>query len=372
MNEQTEKLLDLLNKLGYDKQTKIDYITPTKIDYITPTENIETIYDIGTNKIILKLKNTNTESPETNTFDITNTCHQQIATKTNIPMNFYDKLLIEHPTLLTHNINTLIQDKETVMLRTLHGNARALLSKRYRPIDNYDVMTCTLQNLKQIQEKQDIQININDARLTDTHLYIKITSPDLKAYINPNPTKQHVGDIVNGGIIVTNSEVGLGRFKVTQFISILKCNNGLISDNELSKVHLGKSQEHQTINWSDKTLSLDDEHLYSQISDMITHCFTKDKFQLWIDQINNTASTEIKQPILAINNIVKEYQIPKEQIESLLLQFAQDGYTKWGLTNALTTIAQTNKDYNKQIEYEKIGNKILNTPIEQLIKEVKI
>lgn len=345
-----DTLMNLFNELERQKKSKIDYITPS--------QNIQTIYDIGTNSYHIKL------SEQNDTFEITDNCHSQISQKTTIPYQYYNRIKESHPELLLNSINTLLHDKDKLMLRTLDNKARALLSNRYRPIDNYDVMKCTLENLQHVQNRKNIQnINIHESKLTDTHLYIKITSQDLTGTINTDKTQLHVGDKVNGGIIITNSETGNGRFKVTPFMSVLTCSNGMISDKALSRVHLGKAQDEQRIEWSDHTQELEDLALYSRIGDMVQQTFDKNIFNKWVDQINENATNEIEQPIKAVNHTVQEYNLPKNSAEELLSKFANYGYTQWGLAQSITEYAHQQNNYETQIELEKIGNDIMMKPL---------
>lgn len=362
-DQPTDKLQELLRQLRQDKENKIDYIADAN--------QLSATYDVGTKTYKLNLLPSTMESlnpTDTKAFEITDICHQQIAVKTQIPKIFYDRLREKYPELLLQNINELIHDKDNkIMVRTLYGRARALLSNRYQPIDNYDVMACALKNFDLIQKRDNININIMRADVTDSHFYLKVYSPDFSAIIGK--TETNTGDKVHGGIIISNSEVGQGRFSVKLFIAVIQCNNGMISEKGLSRVHIGSSKEDQTIEWSERTIELDDATLFSKLEDLIHTGFQREKFNTWIDELNEKASTPITKPIVAIKNVVRDYGIPKEETDQLLLKFSQYGYTQWGLTQTVTDHAQSQKSYNKQIELEKAGADIMTRKVEVLIKE---
>jgi len=352
------KLVELARELERQKQSKKDFIVPS--------EQIRTMYDIGKKTIRLSLPTANNDPHDVELFGITDTCHDQLAQKTKIPTQFYRRLKEDHPELLVRNINELIQEKDKRLVRVLDGNVRALLSDRYRIIDNYDVLFNAMDQFKTLNTENDARIFVKRADLSETRLYVKAISDRLKDTIFTNKEKPEVGDMVEGGIIIMNSEVGAGAYKVMPFMNVLKCQNGMISEESFTKVHLGRSKSIGQIDWSDETLSLEDAALWSKISDMIKGTFDPEIFMKWVDRINDKASTVIEKPILAVNNVVKNYDLPKSKAEELLSQFSQEGFTQWGLCNAVTAVAKNETNYDRQIELEKLGTRLMEVEVEEL------
>ena len=72
--------------------------------------------------------------------------HGQIADELGIPKKYYDRMLVEKPELLARNVNTWLHAAPTAkrMVRTLDGEARAVLSSSYRPLDNHDLAQAAL------------------------------------------------------------------------------------------------------------------------------------------------------------------------------------------------------------------------------------
>lgn len=348
-----EKNIEGLQKIAEELERQMT----TKKDYIVDTNNIITIYDPHLKEYKIDIIDTEKEICE-----ITDNCHTQIGTKLKIPKSYYDYLKQDHPELLIKNINELMQTQnKKMMIRTLDNKARAFLSNKYRPIDNYDVFYKTLEELKQLQTT-GMNIEIKQSKLTERGLYIKAISKDLTdtVYGNKDPEK---GDIVHGGIIISNSETGQGSYKVMPFINVVICNNGMISDKIFKRIHIGKEIEEGTINWSEQTESIENELLWSKLTDMIHNTFNKQTFTEWINEINKVASEYITTPTKAIDTIIKNFpQITQDKKDELLTRFAEYGYTKWGLCQAVTTIAQNQENYETQLEYERIGPKILEYP----------
>jgi len=348
MTEQKNEINELLNELKRQKDNRYDVVVPG--------DQLKVTYDVGQKKIFMDVPQP--EEQPAKLHGITDWAHHQISEKTQIPMRYYRKMQDEGKLdLLASNINTWLPSKDKRLVRVLDGNVRALLSDRYQTIDNYDIFYASLEQFSKIKEQKNMDVNILSSRLTDTNMYIKATSPQLNAEIKH---WRGNGEPIHGGVIVTNSEVGNGAFTVKPFINVLVCTNGLVSDQIFKRVHIGRSKDIGYVKWSDETKQLEDAALWAKINDMIWNTFDLDIFAKWVDELNDVASTEIEKPERAIDNIIKAYEIPKSRKEDLLNQFTKEGSpTQWGLSMAVTRIAQYEENYNEQVRMEQIGAKLL-------------
>jgi hypothetical protein len=329
-----------------------------RYDIVVPGDALKVSVDVGTNIIKMDVPNLDGTTKRCN---ITKFAHEQISAKTGIPLSYYEKMQSEKTDLLATNINAWMPDKEKRLVRVLDGNVRAMLSDRYRIIDNYDILLASLEELTKIQKTTDLRVIIKECSLTEAHMYIKITSPDITGEVFHFKGKT---EPVEAGIIISNSEVGAGAFRVEPFINVLICQNGMIGEHKLSKVHLGKERGIGVIDWSDATLEYQDMTLWSELKDLITGTFNSEVFNQWLNKINGIASTEIAKPMLAVDHIIKRYDLPKSIKDDLINQFMKETPTQWGLSMAVTQIAQKQQDYEKQITMERIGSKILEEPAE--------
>lgn len=336
----------------------------TRKDIVVGTDALVMGVDLGTKTIFMDVPNID---GTTEKHGLTDFAHRQIATKCGIPLVYYDRLKTEQRNdLLARNVNEFLPDREKRLIRILDNKVRAVLSDRYRIIDNYDTVFLVLEEMQKIKAR-GIEVNIEQCSLTEEHLYMKITSPDLSGKVFH--FRGRPDEAVQGGIIISNSEVGSGAFRVEPFINVLVCSNGLIGEHKFAKVHLGKERGIGLIDWSDATLEYQDMTLWSEIRDLIVNTFSVDVFKQWLDKINLVASTEITKPSIAVDNIIKRYDIPKTARDDLINQFMRESPTQWGLAMAVTRIAQDQKDYERQVDFERIGTKILETPVEVLVKE---
>src|SRR2546423_1016228 len=96
---------------------------------------------------------------------------------------------------------------ERRMVRTLEGNARAFLSDRYRPLDHDEILERVLPALGEF----DLDWSQSSLEVTDQRLYMKLVNPHVEADVE-------VGDPVQAGVLVTNSEIGMGSFSVTPLV----------------------------------------------------------------------------------------------------------------------------------------------------------
>ena len=131
------------------------------------------------------------------------------------------------------NVNGWFQQSPDTrrMVRTLDGTARAILSDRYRRIDNYEVAQTVLPIISEMQGAR-----IESCELTDTRMYIKVVNERIQTEVVP-------GDIVQAGILISNSEVGMGSVSVKPLIYRLVCTNGMVADVGVGKRHVGRINE---------------------------------------------------------------------------------------------------------------------------------
>jgi hypothetical protein len=165
--------------------------------------------------------------------------HQQASQELKINKNYYDRMLKDAPDLLAQNVNHWLHESDAKhMIRTVGTKARALLSTRYRPLDNADLLNYIL------PAAQERGLDTVSANVDDDHLYIKAISPKVTGEV----TK---GDVVQAGIIISNSEVGNGALSVQPLIYRLVCLNGaIVQDHTMRRHHTGaRLVNHEDASW---------------------------------------------------------------------------------------------------------------------------
>ena len=98
--------------------------------------------DASESGILLSVAGSGTASQ----YGINEIAHRQIGQHLKIPAVYYDRMRSEYPDLLAQNVNGWFgRTPDTKrMLRTMDGTARALLSDRYRRIDNFEIANAVL------------------------------------------------------------------------------------------------------------------------------------------------------------------------------------------------------------------------------------
>jgi hypothetical protein len=139
-------------------------------------------------------------------YGVTDLARRQLAEKLKIPFAYFERMRTEQPGLLDRNVNTWLQtDSERRMIRTLDGQVRAVLSDRYRRLDNFDLAENVLPILQRLDGAR-----FESVELTETKMYLKVVTPRVEFEIAP-------GDVVQAGIVITNSEVGTARCRCSRW-----------------------------------------------------------------------------------------------------------------------------------------------------------
>jgi len=306
---------------------------------------IDLIVDFGQVRAVLDEKDVRLRIPLYGDYPLTDWAHEQLAEKLGIPKRYYSRMREEKPDLLLQNINAWLCEMagERKFVRILNGRIRAILSDRYRVIDNYDVLLVALQEFRRIGSVEIYRID-----LTEKMMYLKALDRTLKAEIRQD-------DIVCGGIIIRNSEVGAGAFRVEPFILRLVCENGLIVKQVLRRIHLGRQMDEGL--WSRETMELEDRVLFLKVRDVIRATFDRQVFKRWVSKLKESTEIEIENPVETAKNVAKLTGLTEEQEKELLAYFTE--HTKYGLINAITTLAREMKNVDERIKLEEFGGRIL-------------
>ncbi|MBQ3442040.1 MAG: DUF932 domain-containing protein [Selenomonadaceae bacterium] len=296
-------------------------------------------------------------------FTVGETAHQQIAARLNIPFRYYKKMQEDAPDLLDRNVNTWFErNPERRMIRVLDGNVRAFLSDRYRRLDNLELCAAVLPVINEMKNSV-----IESCEVTTTHLYLKVVNRRLKAEVR-------VGDVVQAGFVVSNSEVGLGSLRVEPLVFRLVCKNGLIcKDLAQKKYHVGRqvnaSDDSAYELYSDATLAQDDKAFFMKVQDVVRAAVDEAKFFLTVDKLREATQIPLKhEPVKAVELLADKFQLTENERGDILRQlFMGADNSRYGLVNAVTAASKIAKSYERATDLERIGGEILSLPVPQNI-----
>lgn len=291
-------------------------------------------------------------------YGVNDIAHYQIAQATGIPVKYYQKMLDSNPALLSENVNAWFQTEPKVrMLRTLDGSARAFLSDRYRRIDNYDLAEVVLPILN------DMNVSFMSSEVTDTRMYIKVVNERLQKDVRP-------GDYVQSGLIISNSEVGMGTVTIQPLLYRLVCTNGMIvndAHNTTRRRHVGRGNlaDDNYVLYASDTLLADDQALMLKIRDTIKASLDEVHFGNLIETMKTAAETQIETSHIPemIQLASSEFGYTKKEGEGILDYLIRGGdLTLYGLSNAITRYAQDVTSYDRSQELESIGYDVMTMP----------
>ena len=293
------------------------------------------------------------------TFSVGEIAHQQIAARLNIPFRYYQKMQAAVPHLLDQNVNTWFdRNPERRMVRVLDGNVRAFLSDRYRRLDNLELCAAVLPVINDMKGA-----NIESCEVTPSHLYIKVVNRKLKAEVR-------VGDVVQAGFVVSNSEVGLGSLRVEPLVFRLVCKNGLIcKDLAQKKYHVGRqvnlSDDSAYEVYSDETLAQDDKAFFMKVQDIVRAAVDEAKFLLTVDKMREATQIPLEHnPVKSVELLADKFLLTENERGDILRQLFMGGdNSRYGLINAITSASKIAKSYERATDLERIGGEILALPV---------
>lgn len=346
--KQGKNIVELAEELQRRAEAKVDYVAPTKKVHMVPTAEAEGQF--AKQKLIV-------ENGSNHEYDLTDHAHRQIGTWANVPAKYYDKMRNEAPHLLAGNINHwLLNSSDNRMVRTLDGEARAFLSDRYRRIDNEDVAEMVLPVL--LDSGNFSKIISTD--VTPSKLYIKALFPKIEGEVT-------VGDQVQAGVIISNSEIGTGSLSVQPMIYRLVCSNGMVSqDHGLSRYHVGRRVAGDGDNafeiFQSETIQADDKALMLKIRDIVKACSQRDIFEAIVHKMREATQSElVSSPTAAVEVLSKSYALHDGEKQSVLEELIRGrDYSRYGMLNAVTATANTHQSYDRATELEAMGGRILD------------
>ena len=354
-------IAELVTQLKTEKEQARDFILPTSELHITAEANPYLVMD---NRGAIE------------TFAVNENTHRQIAERIGIPYKYYDRMRKTYPELLAENVNGWFKkEPEDRMLRTMNGTARAFLSNKYRRIDNLELMSAIYPIIQQMDG-----VSVHSCEVTESHLYLQLVTDKVSFEIAK-------GDIVQAGFIISNSEIGLGAVSVQPLVYRLVCTNGMIAPEDgHRRFHTGKrvtSEENYEL-FTDQTKMLDDMAYFAKVQDIVRAAVNETRFNQHVMAMQKAIGVEI--PAMAITPVVEElgktYLLTKPEQEAIVQNFlvgdtGMDGshiahFNQFGVSNAVTKLANSAPDYERAVELEKIGGNILFADLSEMLADKKL
>jgi hypothetical protein len=257
------------------------------------------------------------------------------------------------------------------MVRTLDGKARAFLSDGYRPLENADLAEAVMPTLL------GMRLEIMSCEITERRLYIKAVDERIKKDV---PTGRRIGDgshvffdTCSPAIIISNSEVGMGRLTVDTGIFTKVCTNlATIAGAGMKRTHVGARHEltdgeHLRELLTDETKAATDKAIWMQVRDVVQGAFDEVRFANNTQKLAAMAEQKIEgDPVKVVELTAKHFTLNDGERQGVLRHLIEGGdLTRYGLFNAITRTAQDLPDYDRATEFERFGGQVVELPRNQ-------
>lgn len=355
--------------------TELQHQNEMKKDFIVPAQSMRMNADGGTFEIV----DDHDAFLARDSFSTTDLFHRQIGSALGIPAKYYDQMRKLKPDLLAQNVNAWFGDKtQSYMIRSMdysayggahsasHSDAyngsrvaRALLSDRYRRIDNMEIASAVL---PLFAGQPDMEVM--SCEVTEHRMYLKIVNKRLEADVVP-------GDTVQGGVIISNSEVGLGAVSVQPLLYRLVCTNGMVvNDLGERRTHVGraaKAVDDGYALYSDEALIAEDKAFMLKLRDITMAAIEETRFDTVVDRLRETTQVKITGRVQDVIELTgKNYGLNQPEQDNILNYLIQGGdLSLYGLSNAITRASQDVESYDRATALEGIGWQVATMPAAQ-------
>lgn len=288
---------------------------------------------------------------------VNQTAHRQLGSLTGIPAKYYDRMRSEHPDLLAASLNRWLGGMpERRMIRTMDGHVRAVLSDRYQRIDNIDVAEAILPVLSDMPG-----LSIASCEVTESRLYIKAVNQMVRSEVK-------TGDIVEAGVLITNSEIGHGAVVITPLVHRLVCLNGMtVNDARFRRNHVGSRAEIGDATYAmltDETRAADDRAILLKCRDVVRGSMDEAIFGKTVERMRAaTEGEKMIDPVAGVQRLGQRVGLQEGEQKSVLRHLIEGGdLSRYGALNAITRMAQDVESYDRSTELEAVGGSILDLP----------
>ena len=294
-----------------------------------------------------------TADGEEKVMKVTDFAFAQYCAKIGMSVAFYNKLYgatsAELRDMAVQNVNLLAKyHKHDMLIRTNNDVIRSVLSTKYTPFDNYEIL----------EVLDDEMRSSNVISLHDIAVRGYVNNPDIFHMRITSARAMSMGGVEKGiypGISISTSNVGTAKISVNFLLYRQVCSNGMVvsffNKNLFSQTHVNISVSEIVARFryallSYPSIALEAEHMVAKASNTkISKALTElgDK-SFRRETIKNKLNISEKD-MVAITNILRE-KYPA---------------TVWGYTNAITEFSKT-KEFERRFELERLAGDLLHDP----------
>jgi hypothetical protein len=313
-----------------------------------------------------------------------------LAEKLGIPAQYLRKIQEERTDIFDSNVNRWIHgttglyqpDERMGFIRSFtdpetgRGVGRALLSDRFAPVDNWDVLFAALDGVKE----SGVEVECVKADLSETRMNVRFACPAVGTLAptlleHYNPQVDGWGDldairriaqreghgytpgtepVMFAGFDIRNGETGGGAREIVPVLTFSPCGNGLVLKHlAMRKIHVGAKLDEGIVRWSDATQQASLELVRLQTIDAVRSFLDVEFVREQVSIIEGKATKPVSDPIELVKVVAQECKYSDETAKGILDHFIKGGqFTSGGILNAVTSFAQTVEDADAAFDLE--------------------
>lgn len=291
----------------------------------------------------------------------------QLAGRLEIPMAYVDHLLALEDEidvapgitgtkncwgrhLLAQTLRTHVNHKdERYLVRSVGGEARAVLSDKFRRID------CRPGALALLEAAQKADLVVADGSFTDTRSTLK--------FIRPKVLEVFPGEFMVFGFDWSNSDYGRGASDLRLFFFRAYCWNGAVGESVVRQIHIGKRLQ-DDIEYSRETLEADARASALALRDAATYAMSDEKVGRMIEGIRNANAIKIdpKSRVESLKKVLTRGETEKvvEAFNSPDVGNMPAGNTLWRWSNAISWVGGYDvEDADRRIDFERLAGDVM-------------
>lgn len=253
--------------------------------------------------------------------------------------------------LLAHSFNEIMHHKpETVLLRTVRGEIRGWLSNSYRRLDAGPIVEAFASAMASVG---GLAV---DGVVGGLRLSLRGIVPQIMWIC---------GDPVVIGAALQTSDYGRGTLELQLYDLRLVCINGMIGQNVLRAVHLGRRIEQENDTFSQRTHDLDTQTMASAVGDLIVGQLDSGALAARGARLERAASADVD-PKTAFAELRKVMTKAEVDAASEVFAFGGDdvvptGRSAWRLSNAVSWVARA-AEPERRLDLERVAGELLEAP----------
>lgn len=236
-------------------------------------------------------------------------------------------------------------DRARYLVRAAGGSVRGILSDKFRRLDSRPLLEAF------ITEANALGLVPTGGAVSDVRVSLKTVLPTV--------VESPRGRAGVFGLDWSNSDYGAGKLAIRAYWLELVCLNGMVGEDSLSTVHLGRRIA-DSIELSVQTYQLDTAAMVSATRDVVRAAISDDSRARVLSRIAKADETVVSGDVIRTGRLANaltktEQKRARDLFEGPEVVLLPPERTKWRLSNALSWMANEADDPARRLELERLA-----------------